>query len=164
MKTKLILILSLISLISCEESYKYWDISKFDIDTNALSEGEKIKLLYYSNSPDENSEKNYFLHLIAVSLESNDTINILTTSKNFITQNSGNDIYTFIPENSIVSKVMANVRLEKPVNHIDELKTFNEKRPDKVVRNVKFDTIAINEYKSIIGHIGKSSKIDKNDY
>jgi hypothetical protein len=162
MKTKLILILSLLTLISCEDTYEYWNISKFDIDDNVLSEGEKIKLLYFSNSPNENLENNYYLHLIAISLESNDTINILTTSKNFITENSGNEIYNFYKENSLASKVIANARYGKPIDHIDDLKNFKEKRPDKVIRNTKFDDIADNKYKSIIGHIGKASKNESN--
>jgi len=35
-------------LVSCNHGYKFWDTAKFNIVDTALTDGEEIKLLYWS--------------------------------------------------------------------------------------------------------------------
>jgi hypothetical protein len=79
---KIILIQLLLLLLGCSRNYEYWDISEFKIAPNALEDGEKIKVIYTSQGPDNNDDLEYYYHLIVISKNSGDTINILTTVNN----------------------------------------------------------------------------------
>ena len=148
----------MISLTSCKKEYEFWNISKFNIDETALSEGEEIKLLYSSRGPDENLEKEYYIHLVVVSQKSRDTINILTTTNNFLDENAGSEIFNYYKENSLFSKITQSVLNSEKIKHIDDLKGVKNTGITKVARDIKFDYIAENNFPTVIGVIGKTSK------
>jgi len=145
-------------MTSCKKEYDFWSISKFNIDKTALSEGEEIKLLYTSSGTDENLEKEYYIHLVTVSLKSKDTVNILTTSKDFLNENSGKETFNYYKENSLFSKITQSVLNGEKIKHLDDLKDVDNNKITKVARDIEYDYIADNNFPTVIGMIGKTRK------
>ncbi|HEX7846127.1 MAG TPA: hypothetical protein VF476_10040 [Chitinophagaceae bacterium] len=163
MKLKSIYIIGLIGLFlaSCGSgsTYEFWNISKFNMDKNALEDNEEIKLLYTSRGPDSNKDLEYYIHLIAVSQKTGDTVNILTTVDNGITEKDGNKIFNFFNQDNLASKLMQmDLEKLKDIKHIDEVNNRPSKEIDKVARDPKFDDIADNNYPTIIGSIGNATQ------
>ena len=153
MKMYFLVLLAFI-VISCGSRYEFWEISKFKIDNNALQDKEEIKLLYTSQGPDYNTELKYYIHLIAISQKTGDTVNILTTANNGITKNDTDRIFNFFNQDNPVSKIsQMDIENYKDIKHIDDIKT-EMKKIDKVARDPEFDFLADNNYPTIIGSIG----------
>lgn len=157
MKKMTIYFLGLLTFLmtSCGNKYEFWEISKFKIDNNALEDNEAIKLLYTSHGPDYNKELKYYIHLIAVSQKSGDTVNILTTAHYRITREDEDKIFNFFNQDNVASKLIQ-MDLDKiqDIKHIDAINKKEMKKIDKVARDPKFDDIADNNYPTIIGSIG----------
>ena len=90
----LIVVISLI-ITSCGDQNEYWDISKFNIDNDALKDNEEIKIIYTSQAPDGNKDLKYYVHFIAISQLKNDTINILSTANFDIRKGDKNKVFNF---------------------------------------------------------------------
>lgn len=138
---KTIYILGIIALLffGCDnqKGYKFWDLSKFKIDTSALAENEEIRLIYTSRGPDLNNESKYYIHLIAVSVKTGDTINILTTAFNAITYEDRDKVFVFISQKKM-----------------DDITNKTTPKIDKVARDPRFDDIADNKHPTVFGAIG----------
>lgn len=157
MNIKSIYILGLLTflLTSCGNRYEFWDISKFNIDNDALEDNEEIKFLYTSRGPDNNKELKYYIHLIAVSQRTGDTVNILTTADNGITMDDKDKIFNFFNQDNVASKlIQMDLDNLKDIKHIDDINKTEMKKIYKVARDPKFDDIADNNYPTIIGSIG----------
>lgn len=160
MKQIFILTVCLLSLLSCFNQHRFWEISKFNLVDTALTNGEEIKLLYTSRAPDDNEDKEYYIHIIAVSQKTGDTVNILTTVNNGKFIEDGNRKFNYFDQNDIGSRLIQSG--EDKFN--DVLKDINDKVDNKtklvgkVVRDPKFDYIADNNYPTVIGVIGTIDK------
>jgi hypothetical protein len=158
-KFNYLLFICFISLLfSCINSkYKYWDISKFNIDNNALEDNEEVKIIYTSRGPDSNTELNYYIHLIAISQKSGDTVNILTTPDNGLEIEDKDKVFNFFNQDNIATKItqedLYNLKDIKSLD-IKEIEKKELKKIDKVARDPEFDYMADNNYKTIIGVIG----------
>lgn len=148
-KPTYILILLAFIISSCGNHYDFWDISKFKMNKTALADNEEIKLLYSSRAPDYNKDMNYYIHLVAVSQTTGDTVNILTTAYNDFKQEDGDKVFNFFNEDNIASKV-----LQEKIGNTDG----SNKHIDKVARDPQFDDIADNNYPTVIGVIGTLTK------
>ena len=158
MKIKSIYILGLFVLLltNCGNRYKFWEISKFNMDINALKDNEEIKLIYTSRGPDNNKELKYYIHLIAISQKTGDTVNILTTVDNGLTMEDENEIFNFFNQDNAASKlIQMDLENLKDIKHIDDLNKTEMNKIDLVARDPKFDELADNNYPTIIGSIGK---------
>jgi len=138
-------------LIICCNQYKYWDISKFKLDSTALSDNEEIKLLYTSRGPGNNEDRDYYIQVIAISQKSGDTVNILTTAENGFTLNDKDKVYNYFDQNNIAFKI-GQGNLEKL--NINDINKTAIKKITKVARDPKFDFIADNNFPTVIGVIG----------
>lgn len=152
-----------IILMSCGSNYEYWDISKFQIDNTALEDQEEIILLYSSRGPDGNKDLEYYIHMVAVSQETGDTVNILTVAANGITMSDKDRVFNFFNQENVASHVTTNiVQMDMEnltdINHIDDLKDVEPKKITKVARDPAFDDIADNNFPTIIGVIGITTK------
>ena len=161
MKLKLICITGLLTIIltSCGNKYEFWDISKFQIDKNALEDNEEIKLLYTSRGPDDNRELEYYIHLIAISQKTGDTVNILTTANNEITMSDKDKVFNYFNQDNVATKLLQMDLLNiKEIKHIDDIDQMDSKKIDKVARDPDFDNIANNNFPTVIGSIGTKTK------
>jgi hypothetical protein len=161
MKLRSIYITGLITILlgSCGNKYEYWDISKFKMVDNALESGEEIKLIYTSQGPDQNIKLEYYIHLIAVSQKTGDTVNILTTADNGLRVNEGDKIFNFFNKDDIGTKIIQmDAETLKSIEHIDDLNKTKLKTINKVARDPKFDNIADNTFSTVIGSIGTMTK------
>ncbi|WP_027420759.1 hypothetical protein [Crocinitomix catalasitica] len=150
-------------LLSCDSKYSFSDISRFNMVENAMEDGEEIKLLYTSRAPDDNKDLDYFIHFIVVSQKTGDTVNILSTFNNYITNDDINKIYNFIDKDNYVSKLMMQDFESKEglqtLGNLDDLESVDYSKIRKVARDSDFDYIANNNHPSIIGSIAVTSKI-----
>ncbi|MFW6226635.1 MAG: hypothetical protein ACOC31_00875 [Bacteroidota bacterium] len=75
MKNVLLFLLLLFILPACNnKSYVYLDVEQFNITVDALKGREMIKLIYYSQGPDNNTNREYYYHFVVVPRSSNDTL------------------------------------------------------------------------------------------
>jgi len=148
-------LLTLLLLTSCNDTYRYWETSKFNIDTTALKDGAQIKLVYSSRAPDDNEGLHYYIHLMVVSQETGDTINILTAANNDLKEGDQNSVYTYFDQNNPISKIMLmNSEKMKEIKNVDDINNIEVKEITKVARDPKFDYIADNKFPTVIGTIG----------
>jgi hypothetical protein len=155
MKLKVIPFLLFGCLIACNSNhgYKFWDISKFNIVDTALKDNEPIKLLYLSKGPDNNDDFDYYFHIVAVSLKTGDTVNILTPVENGFTLEDKEKEFNYFDKNNIATK---NLYLSRD----EPQKDYLNKKIQKVARDPKFDNIADNKFPTVVGAIGISYKPD----
>jgi hypothetical protein len=144
-------------LMSCSH-YKYWDLSKFKMVKGALKENEEVKLLYTSNGPDNNTDLSYFIHIIAVSKKTGDTVNILTTHNNGVEKSDGDKVFNFISPESDMAR-FSNIGVTEDIDPDHPEEILNAKKPDlsgikRVARDPDHDDIADNIYPTVIGWIG----------
>lgn len=160
MKSSILTILiSAFLFIGCSNSkYEYWEMSQFNIQPNALENDEEIKLIYSSRGPDNNKALEYYLHLIVVSQNSGDTVNILTTVDNGFTADDAENTYNYFDENSPAAKIlqMDFEELVENGNISERIKNHKTKHITKVARDPEFDNIANNNFPTVIGVIGTS--------
>lgn len=154
MKAKLFLILITIACVSCSK-YDFWDVSKFKIEENVLSNNEEVKIVYSSQSPDKNTDLDYYIHLIVVSQKSKDTINVLTTYNNRFKQNDKYETFTFKNKNDIITKLLQSDLKNFEKLDLNNINNNQIKKISKVARDPDFDYIADNSFPSIIGFISK---------
>ena len=145
-------------LLGCSSKYKYWDISKFRISSDALQKDEEIKVIYTSQGPDNNKDMAYFIHLIVVSQKNGDTVNVLTTVNNGFEEDVGDEIFNFIDKNDAMAHLINHdLSGVTEVKELEKFEKINFESIKKVARDPKFDYLADNNYPSIIGYIGKVS-------
>lgn len=146
--------LTALFLAGCSH-YKYWDISDFHMDPHALADREEIKLLYTSRGPGNNEDLSYFIHVIAVSQKTGDTVNIFTTVENGFQPTDGDVVYNFLSgDNAVVRIAHAGPCTVEHASDMEKLPGVDTRSITKVVRDPDFDYLARNNYPSIIGWIG----------
>jgi hypothetical protein len=138
---------------SCGNTYEFWEVSKFNISTNALSDNEEVTIIYYSRGPfDEDVDEGFYRHAIIVSNRTNDTVNVLTFpdfSLDNITETNRTLVYNNHP---VLSDIFSDS--ESIPSGLDQSKMSWAKH-HKVARDPKFDQIADNDYPSVIGSLTK---------
>lgn len=153
-----------IILTSCGDQNEYWDISKFNIDETALKDNEEIKLIYTSQTPDGNEDLKYYLHYVAVSQLTNDTVNILSTANFELKKGDGDKVFNFFDKDNLASKI-AHISLKNlrslDNSNISDVKNNKTKSIKYVIRNPKFDFIADNNFPTVIGSFGVTTDDNK---
>ena len=134
-------------------SDQYRDICEFVIKSNALKDGEKIRLLAYFYGP-SNSSNDFYNHVVVRSEESGDTCNILIPWDHGFTQSDGDSIYYYFSPENLINKVnldgiSVGTRDLRPEDTAAKFPEHN-----KVVRIQDFDNIAINSFPTVKGSIG----------
>lgn len=163
MKTFTVLALSVLLFTSCGKRYKYWDISKFNIVDSALKDQEEIKLIYTSQGPVTNNNREYYYHVIAISQQSGDTVNILTLINNGFSADDGDKVFNYLDQNNFAAKLMLMDPAELANNDmVKDEKKEELKKTTKVARDPSFDFLADNNHPTVIGFIGVISKNDNN--
>jgi len=148
----LITTIFLILLSSCSDPYTYWDVSHFNMNENILAEQEKVTLIYSSRGPDK-AEVDFYIHLVVVSKESGDTVNILSPFSNRFTQKDADKVFKFSGKESMALKAIQEIQNEDILKDVD-LNNVSFVKYDKVARDPKFDFIADNDFPTTIGIIG----------
>lgn len=124
--------------------------SLFRLDTNALHENESVKVICASESLFPTDKVDYYIHAVAISMETGDTVNILATG---ILDASEKDPYGyFYTPHSEIAKVLQNL------DRIDEGANTKELQPKKfkwVFSDPEFINIKTDHLPSIIGMIGE---------
>lgn len=146
-------------LISCTKGYKFWDISKFNIVDTALKDNEEIKILYTSRGPGNNEDLEYYIQLVAVSQKTGDTVNILTPVDNGLTMDDQDKVFNYFDQNNPATKmILMHPENLQDIEKINEAQKAVPKKITKVARDTRFDMIADNNYPTVIGAIGTTSK------
>ena len=140
--------------ISCssKSSYEYWPIEKFNIVPSALKSNEEIKVIYSSGAPDFTRE--YYCHLIVVSEESGDTVNVLVIGDRGFKKEDGKKVFNYFDSDDISTKVTQMYLDSIEIDHVDQVEQYDLKEFSEVARDPAFDYIADNNYPTVIGSIG----------
>ena len=158
---KIILALTFLIFVftSCDHGYEFWDISKFNIVDTALKDNEEIKLLYSSRGPGNNKDLDYYIQIVAVSQKTGDTVNILTAVENGFAVDDGDKIFNYFDPDNLATKIIqSDMDKLKNLENVDEVSKSVPKKISKVARDPKFDDIADNDFPTVIGSIGATSK------
>lgn len=142
-------------LTSCQPKLEFRDISDFET-SDFVETNDKVELLYASGSPDNNPNLDYFIHLVAIHVESGDTINILTTFNRGGGSGDAKNIFKFYKKDSEEGQKF----YEKA--HQKSIEKNNKQNADKALSNInkvvkdkRFDHVAVNEFATVIGFIDK---------
>lgn len=157
MKGKSFLILCFLGFViaGCQSRYTFWEISKFNMNSLALTDGEEIKLIYTSQGPDNNKDLSYYIHLIAISQKTGDTVNILTTTNNGFAKTDGDEVFNFFGQEHLASLLMqTDLSHMNELGNIEDLKNGALSKITRVARDIKFDDIADNNFPTVIGYVG----------
>jgi hypothetical protein len=106
----------------------------------------------------DQQKREYYIHIIAVSQKTGDTVNILTPVNNGFSKGDEDKIFNYFDQNNLGSKLIQ-MDSEK-LKNMDDVYEASKKAPKKimkVVRDPKFDNIADNKYPTVIGSIGTFS-------
>lgn len=151
MKNILIITLVLV-LTSCGTKYK--SVSDYHIQPNALKDGERIKLLFTIYGNTDNREDKYYNQVVAVSVESGDTCNILVPVNHGFTEEDGNKVFNyFSPEGQSAELAMLDFDNLKDINDINSVKHEFPKY-QKVIYDPQFDKWQKNNFPTVMGFIG----------
>jgi len=146
-----------IGLCSCGPGTQFRALSEFRMNPKALKDGEPIKLIYADQGPGDNEEEGCFSHIIAVSQETGDTVNILTGMNNGFEETDGDKVYNFLsPENEAYKFAYNHEALSQGV----AIEDIRQPKLDyqKVRYDPKFRDLVRNSYPAIIGIIGTSTR------
>ena len=152
MKQIIISLLLVLIATSCSE-YSFRSIDEFVFDETALHDEEYVKIIYSSGAPDDGVSVDYYVHMIGVSQETNDTVNILTTSTYMV--DAGKLFYYFISENTDSGKLFKN--LQKVIDGA-QLSDLSDDKLEKVVSNRNGQDWEINDYPTICGTLATDIK------
>ena len=146
-------------LMGCEGRFRYWEVEKFNMKPDALKDAERIKVIYTSNGPDSNEDLEFYIHVIVVSQESMDTVNVLTPVQYGFTKEDIDKEFIFIAQDNILYRM----GLKAAQAGADSDKIFDGNAPThapitKVVRDTHYDFIADNNHPTVIGAIGEGKK------
>jgi len=133
-------------LVSCISNYITVDINHFKIDNEILKDGALVQVLSFSGMPDINENVDHYIHMIIVSLESNDTINFLTIKPAGILSDE-DKIMNYFSENSLIYQDI-----------LTSLESQNSGRLNKVIVSKDFQTDINNSYPTVIGILGNVTK------
>ncbi len=142
-----------ILLFACGEKATYRQTNTFNLQKDALTDTEPIKLIYMGARVEGNNE--HYTQVIAVSQKTGDTVNILCNHDIHFTKPDGDKIFNYLDENNIVNKIDQ----LKPGQNIKELDNIKPKKfLPKVAIDPKFNAFSNNGYPTVIGTIGTFTK------
>ena len=128
--------------------------SHFNLQPKALRDEEPIKLLY-SSPRVSNKKLEHYIHLVAVSQETKDTVNILTVVDNGFTTADADKIYNYLGPDNVTAQIsMMDPEELTETTDLNKLPKKTQKDIRKVTRDPNFDNIANNHFPTVIGMIG----------
>ncbi len=156
LKTLLLLIpfMACSSLQAAPTNYEFWNLSKFNIETNALGNLEPIRLLYGSGGPEDSHFQEFYYHFLAVTQNSQDTFNILTPVSLGRSSVDSTTVYFFISEGNPVTNYLYLSPEEMMASEGIDLDLPRPERRDLISRNPGYDHIADNDFPTVIGGFG----------
>lgn len=146
--------LAAILLVACESTYTFWDTNHFNLQQDALGETASIKLIYYSQGPSRGEEADWYYHIVAVTTEGSDTVNILSPTNHGFTKEDGKKVYDYFSINSLAGQIMMNGVPENEPLSVEAIENRPIATLPKVARDARFDATADNRYPTVIGLIG----------
>jgi hypothetical protein len=149
---KALLIISLFALASCGKTYR--SISEFNIQPTALKNGDRIKLLFAMVGSTNNQEDQYYNHLIAVSQETGDTVNILVPFNHGLTETDADKIFNYFgPESQNAKLLSTDPEKLASLKNIGSI-TAEFPKYSKVAYDSKYDDWIKNDLPTVVGIIG----------
>lgn len=137
-----------------EHSEEYAAITNFNLQPEALKDGDRVRLLYCSATKPLHPEKKYMVQLVAVKTSSQDTVNIISYSSDHLTPNDGEKIYRFRSmEKELAYKIIRSRKKQQKIKDGDyESATVMDNDILWVIRDTKFN-IAKYDYPTVVGEL-----------
>lgn len=125
------------------------NISEFRMDTSALHDGEQIEVLCASDQLFPSDKVDYYVHVVAVSRETGDTVNIFATA--MMQLNGDNRMTEFHSAETEMAKIYQNLNNVKSGSNVKDLKS---NQFSKVYSDPEFIALETRHFPSIVGLIG----------
>jgi len=180
MKNKLLLILATtFALSSCGSKYKFWETSRFNLDQNALAEGQEVKIIYYSGGPDvfetpddqmgvvtvtdndgkvidKYQELEFYQQYVVFAVDTKDTFNILSEQNIGICADDKDKVFTYTQHAGISAQILQNLGENIDPEQLKNLNLTDNEQLEKVARDPEFDHVADNQHPTVIGRIKRT--------
>lgn len=148
-----VLLLSLI-VFACIPDVEYRTLAEFDFDENAVSNLEKLELLYVSATPTDQEHLTYFVHAVALMNDSKDTVNVLTPFSRGAGGGSSKNEFKFLTLESEEGKEYFKKLYQDPEAPV-QYEFERILKIDRVSYDKRFDYIAKNNFPTVIGFLEK---------
>lgn len=148
-------------LFCCQNNYEFRSIDDFDIVDDALQNNEKVRVLYFSRGPhDDKLDQGYYRHAVVQSIETNDTVNVLTLPNSDLDQLTSSDNILVFKNRPDVKSLTQNVEalsedMKKMIGKVDTTK-LSWPEYSLVASDPEFDDIAKNSHETVIGSLTKN--------
>jgi hypothetical protein len=157
--TKILYIVIITLLISsCQSKYDFVPVEEFEIVKNKLSDHEQVEVLYYCPGPyDEDVEQGFYRQAIVVSIETRDTLNVLTFPNSELGNLTLNDNLLFFNNRPNVKKAVGDFEslpeeMKEILENIDTTKVSWPKYTI-VAKDPADNHITNNNYLAVIGSL-----------
>jgi hypothetical protein len=74
---------------------KFVELGSYKLDSTAVNDNEEIRLIYCSSGGEEGVKLDFFIQFVAIKINSNDTINIMTNHNINIAPSDGDKIFVY---------------------------------------------------------------------
>ncbi|RYY41117.1 MAG: hypothetical protein EOO08_03155 [Chitinophagaceae bacterium] len=146
------LLFSLLLLAACNPG-RFRPISDFRINPKALHEEEPVKVIYYNPGLGNPTKDRYFSHIIVVSQETRDTVNVLAGVDHGLTEADKEKVYNFGGPGTLTYRLLFAEDQYSPdmdINQVPEpVLDFK-----KVAYNPQHQGSVRNNHPAIIGSLG----------
>ena len=140
---KYIPLLLLVLVTSCKPEFAYRNINEFDVNDTLIPNNTPVLVQYCSGAPDFNEQFSYYIHMIAVNMDTKDTFNLLTTS--IFTVQKDDNLATFITPEQKMAGVPAELK--------DSVALVLNQEIDQVISNVRMSVYEVNDFPTVIGYL-----------
>lgn len=148
MKQFSLLILSLFLVVSCAKQepteYEFVNLSEFNLDQNALQDGEPITIIYKGGGPTLEPFNDYFIQYLSYSKITGDTVSLLC-NKNLLLDKKLVNRYKiiYLKEDFVTARMLNDTTKNKDISGINRVALPKQ---DGIERTMK--------YPAIIGYLG----------
>ena len=151
MKKLASLFLVIMLLSSCQSEYEFWELEKFNLQPQALSDSSMVQVLYYGSGPyGGEREHDFYSHVIAVSHSSGDTLNILTFPTSSLANLSPSNRNFVYRDHPIIENFDD---LPEQMQELMSEEKLTWEKYDKVYRDPGYDDYTENGYPTVIGQL-----------
>lgn len=157
--TRILYFTILILLISsCQSKFDFVPVEEFEIVNNRLKNHEQVKVLYYCPGPfDDEIEQGFYRQAIVVSIETKDTLNVLTFPNSELDNLTLNDNLLFFNDHPNVKKAVGDFNslpeeMKEMLENIDTTKVSWPKYTI-VAKDPEDNHLTNNKYPTVIGSL-----------
>ena len=136
-------IVAALGVLGCgDTSFTSVPLDHFHVQDGVLEEGAQIEVLTFSGMPDQNKEASYYIHMLIKSVETGDTLNLLTFNPGTLLANQNRQFLYLSEKSTLYQHMLAQFNV-------------NGTPMDEVHLDKAFIPDIQNDYPAVIGILGR---------